>query len=326
MSPPSEAIPTDIAWEAPSCPVCGDAAADPVLEAPDRLNRRPGRFRVVRCSTCRLMRTSPRPTPASIGWFYPSTYRAYQTVSEPPPDETRLGLKRRLARWAFDFKNQALPPQPPGRLFEVGTGNGRFLRLMEARGWTVSGLDPSEQAAENARQVGLTVEASPIAAARGPAAPADLVVGWMVLEHLHEPVEDLRRIRTWLRDDGWLVGSVPNAASLDFLVFRDAWYALQVPTHLFHFTPSTLSATLKRAGFRLERLWSHRVLANYFPSLAYRIEDLVGPERLRPVQDWLRGVPTASPRVAMGLYPLAWIAAGLGQTGRMTFWARPEGS
>src|SRR3546814_19345766 len=61
--------------------------------------------------------------------------------------------------------------------------------------------------------------------------PVDLIVGWMVLEHLHQPLAVLRKLRRWIQPDGWLVLSVPDAGSLEFRVFGDRWYALQLPTH-----------------------------------------------------------------------------------------------
>ena len=119
-----------------------------------------------------------------------------------------------------------------------------------------------------------------------------------------------------------MIGSVPNAASLDFQLFRDAWYALQVPTHLYHFTPRTLTQLLIAAGFCDVKIQHQRILANYPPSLAYRLEDLWGPTRLVWLRRSLKEYVRAPQWVAMAAYPLAYAAAALGQTGRMTVWAR----
>src|SRR3546814_20558991 len=61
-----------------------------------------------------------------------------------------------------------------------------------------------------------------------PETPFDVVVGWMVLEHLHEPLAALKKLRRWVRQDGWLVLSVPDAGGLELKLFRDRWYALHL--------------------------------------------------------------------------------------------------
>ena len=85
-------------------------------------------------------------------------------------------------------------------------------------------------------------------------------VGWMVLEHLHDPVNALRRIRSWARPEAWLCLSVPDANAIEFSLFGRYWYALQVPAHLTHVTPRTLRAVLDSAGWRVEKVLHHRTL------------------------------------------------------------------
>jgi hypothetical protein len=56
------------------CPLGCPPDDEPVLQAIDELHGLPGRFSVVRCRSCKLMRTSPRPTLESIGQYYPDPY------------------------------------------------------------------------------------------------------------------------------------------------------------------------------------------------------------------------------------------------------------
>jgi 2-polyprenyl-3-methyl-5-hydroxy-6-metoxy-1,4-benzoquinol methylase len=316
-----EELPSAVVLEETSCPIGCVASDELVLTAGDRLHGLPGRFRVVRCRGCGLMRTNPRPTAETIGFYYPTEYRPHQAqaTSEPRKSSSRL---RRAIGSLFEFQAMSLPDLRPGKLLEVGCGSGGFLRAMSDRGWRVSGLEPSEKAAENARALGLDVKATTLEGAPDRKESLDLVVAWMVLEHLHEPIRGLRRLHAWSREGAWLVGSVPNAASLDFKLFGDAWYALQTPTHLYHYTPETLPKVLERGGWRLERLLHQRILTNYTASLGYRLEEWV-PSRAHALLDraseTLSRFETFQP---FALYPLAFALSMLGQTGRMTFWAR----
>ena len=80
-------------------------------------------------------------------------------------------------------------------------------------------------------------------------------------------VNSLAKLMRWTRPGGWLVLSVPNAGSYEFKIFRDMWYALQLPTHLTHFTPKTIEQMLSRAGWRPENIFHHQNVNNLIASL-----------------------------------------------------------
>ncbi|MCG7928200.1 MAG: class I SAM-dependent methyltransferase, partial [Candidatus Thiodiazotropha taylori] len=60
--------------ESKPCPLGCSPADEKVLTGHDRINNLPGEFDVVRCGNCGLLRTDPRPTPTSIGFYYPDDY------------------------------------------------------------------------------------------------------------------------------------------------------------------------------------------------------------------------------------------------------------
>src|SRR3546814_7293006 len=105
-------------------------------------------------------------------------------------------------------------------------------------------------------EAGYKVRNVSLEAAGDPQLPFDLIVGWMVLEHLHQPLDVLQKLRSWVRPDGWLVLSVPYAGGLELRLFGDLWYALQLPTHLHPFSPVTLTRMLTPPGWAVDlTLW-----------------------------------------------------------------------
>jgi SAM-dependent methyltransferase len=193
------------------------------------------------------------------------------------------------------------------------------MHQMAADGWDVEGIEVSQSAAEKARALGYKVHCGPVETAPVPSRPYDMVVGFMVLEHLHDPVTALQQLHAWVRPGGWLVLSVPNAASVDFRFFRENWYSLELPRHLFHFTPRTLRATLMHSGWQVQRILHQRVLTDLYVSLG---RSLLAAGRSGPVTDLLLGVPNSTGRIHQFFYPLAVVMSRFGQTGRMTVWAR----
>jgi 2-polyprenyl-3-methyl-5-hydroxy-6-metoxy-1,4-benzoquinol methylase len=289
----------------------------------DRLHDLPGDFPVIRCRHCGLIRTNPRPTPQSIGSYYPDDYGPYQgtlIAADRPPRSILPGWLRPVARKLLNQNSQRLPPQPVGRMLEIGCASGSFMHQMSVERWAVSGIEFSPSAAEAARALGFGVHTGSLETAPAPGQPYDLVVGWMVLEHLHDPVACLRKLHEWVRPGGWLAISVPNAGSLEFRLFGRRWYALHVPNHLYHFTPETLAALLAKGGWSLDRVFHQRDLSNLVASVGYCLAD-AGFSRLGR---WLTSFPDRAGRLRYLLFPLASIMAALGQTGRMTVWARRE--
>jgi 2-polyprenyl-3-methyl-5-hydroxy-6-metoxy-1,4-benzoquinol methylase len=313
---------TEAALEDLPCPMgcsCGD---DTILTDRDRTYNQPGQFTVVRCRQCRLMRTNPRPTAEGILHYYPNEYAAYRDVpssAELPVPSAAL-WKRAIRRLLKVPDSRVLPPLPPGSLLEIGCASGQFLRMMAARGWQVQGWELSERAASLARSQGFDVHIGNLESAEEPAASYDLIVGWHVFEHLHQPAAVLRKLRQWSRPGGWLALSMPDASSWEFSFFRERWYGLQLPNHLFHYTPCTLNQLLARSGWRADRYFWHANAGNLLQSLRYCSAD----------RGWNRIADLLSD-VAQGRrfhYPNRLLAKLLGwmrASGRMTVWAQRDG-
>ncbi len=312
----------DIMVEDITCPLGCNKNDEVVLTGRDLLHDLPGEFRVVRCRTCGLMRTNPRPTQDAIALYYPDDYGPYigtrvQHVS-PKPVTGIKKLFKPLFRRVFNFNTTTLPNIKPGRMLEIGCASGAFLHHMADQGWQVQGIEFSEKAAQAAMQLGYTVHAGPLETAPRPDAPVDLIVGWMVLEHLHDPIGSLQKLREWASPDAWLALSIPNAGSLEFNLFKDKWYALQLPTHFYHFTPTTLEKVLSAGGWKLEKVYHQRVLSNLIASAGYVLR---AKGFVKLGQRFIE-YPERAGRWNFVLFPLAWLLSLFGQTGRMNVLAR----
>ena len=306
------------------CPLGCPRDDEPILTGCDRLHDLPGEFAVVKCRTCGLLRTNPRPTAETIGFYYPDNYGPYlgTQVEQSSPSKVS-GIKnffRPLVRTVFNTKHDALPLLAPGRLLEVGCASGSFLHRMSSSGWQVEGIEFSEKAAQAARKLGYKVYSGSLESAPAPAQPLDLIVGWMVLEHLHDPIGCLKKLNEWASKDAWLVLSVPNAASLEFQIFKDKWYALHLPNHLHHFTHQTLAKVLEAGGWSLVKVHHQRSLANLIASTA-NVAENKGWYKLGM---WLRNFARPGGIWFYICFPFAWVFALFGQTGRMTVWARKK--
>jgi 2-polyprenyl-3-methyl-5-hydroxy-6-metoxy-1,4-benzoquinol methylase len=278
MAAPADFAPIEgVTLESRPCPL-GCAETDKrVFVGHDRLQNLPGEFQVVKCQTCGLMRTDPRPTPESMGFYYPETYAPYQTTRvSPVTGQTASTFRQSVRATIRRFVNlqvDSIPPLNPGRMLEIGCASGMYLHRMANEGWQVEGVEFSEQAAAAARALGYHVYTGPMESAPAPDQPYDLVAGWMVFEHLHEPVRVLRKIHSSTNSKAWLTLSLPNAGCFQWSLFRNRWFPLQLPNHLYHYTSGTLTRVLDEGGWEVRKILHQRDAADLVASLGHTLQD-----------------------------------------------------
>jgi len=140
----------------------------------------------------------------------------------------------------------------PGRLLDVGCGNGVFLHRMHKLGWSATGLDFDASAIENAKaRYGseLTVLHTDLPNAHFPDNSFDAVTMNHVIEHVLDPVALLAETRRILKAGGRLAVATPNIGSFGHKKFRDDWRGLETPRHLQVFSLKALEQCARKASF-----------------------------------------------------------------------------
>jgi SAM-dependent methyltransferase len=139
-----------------------------------------------------------------------------------------------------------------GSLLDIGCGSGFFLWEALKAGFSVKGVEFSDEAAAYGREhFGLSITTGNIYDLSLVRQGYEVITLWQVLEHLDNPRQLLDMVYESLKPSGLLIISVPNISSVQALVFRHRWYHLEVPRHIYHYDPETLSQILIDAGFRV---------------------------------------------------------------------------
>jgi 2-polyprenyl-3-methyl-5-hydroxy-6-metoxy-1,4-benzoquinol methylase len=316
-----------LAMDRARCPGCGDDGATPLMVARDLQHGLPGEFPVVSCRGCGLVFLSPQPSAEVIARHYPARYyETYASAVERLLAKGRAqedGYFQRLSRLAGI---RSLMSQSERTVLDVGCGCGLFLFNMARTGWRTVGLEPSAVAVTFATErLGLDrVLRGDLTSLDFPEREFDLITMWHVLEHIHDPVGALRRIRPWLRPEARLALCVPNIASLQARLFGRFWFHLDAPRHLVHFSPATLEALLARAGFEIcerERRcdnttgWAHSLRRLVLSGLRPWLRRSVGlgtMPLLGPAGPPGRVAETSQPRPVGSAYAVAYRAFHLG--------------
>jgi len=141
----------------------------------------------------------------------------------------------------------ALRERPAGRGLDVGCGRGDLAASLIARGWTMSGIEPSASACTAAARRGIDIRCGTLSTVSLEPEAYDAVVFHHSLEHTNEPVTALRAAVAALASAGLVLITVPNFASWQARRFSGRWYHLDLPRHRVHFTPRALEHALRVA-------------------------------------------------------------------------------
>jgi 2-polyprenyl-3-methyl-5-hydroxy-6-metoxy-1,4-benzoquinol methylase len=167
-----------------------------------------------------------------------------------PVPPTGLVERLRLAAIIRLGPYRPLSRRRPGRMLDVGCGNGELARAFARRGWRVAGVEPVAAAAARAAAGGVEVHTGTLVDAPWREPSFDAVVFNHSLEHLPDPLDGLRRAAALLREGGVVAVAVPNFACWQRRLFGSRWFGLDLPRHLQHLDASALAALMTRAGLQ----------------------------------------------------------------------------
>lgn len=223
------------------CPICASEALSTIYTiAPDYITG--SVFQVRKCNNCETAFTTPKPS--DLSQFYPEKYRRYNPIIL---NVLKTFYNLRSAKWANGFKS-------PGVVFEMGCGDGIMLNSMRRYGWKVFGNERTLGAAHFARhQLNIPIFVGGLESL-SPVPIADLIILFQVLEHLEDPIKTLKQLNPLLKPNGKLIIGVPNFGGWQAKIGGAKWLHLDVPRHLFHFSPQSLQYCLNESGFAITQI------------------------------------------------------------------------
>lgn len=275
------------------CDLCGSDDASLLFAARDINLSKKGLFNIVRCKKCGLVYVNPRPTKQEIGKFYPDTYF-------PCPADAREAMDK----YQYERLGKIKKIKKTGKILDVGCGAGYFLAVAKENGWDTRGVEVSKIAADYAKKkFSLDIFVGELRNATCPDEYFDVVTLWHVLAHLPNPSETLAEVNRVLKKNGLLVLTVPNISGFQAKIFKEFWFHLDVPRHLYFFEPNTLKQMLRKNGFKILKV-------NHFSSeleaqgLIYSMLNVLRPRGGAGKKKSATAKPRQGAHFAKSVYPL----------------------
>ena len=189
-------------FEYTKCPICQSEEREHSFDV--------DKFSYYSCGNCDSIYTYPFLKSEIIADIYSSgAYDEYQKKLVHSSQGLRKDLldKRKVDQIEF-----FLPER--GNLFDIGCGQGTFLKSCKDRGWKVAGLDPSDNSARLAKEkFDIDVTVSTVEEFTTTES-YDCVTFWGVLEHLLEPQKALDKVSKFVRKGGIVQFEVPSSDCL----------------------------------------------------------------------------------------------------------------
>lgn len=249
-----------------------------------------GHDQIVRCNQCGLVFVSPRMKAQYIWQGYSDAVdEKYATQDEERIKTFQAALKQ---------IEQYVPSK--GRLLDVGSAAGFFLKVTTDAGWQAEGIEPNKGLAAWGRQrYGVTIRTEDLLTTHYPEASFDVVTFWDVLEHVSDPRAYIREAWRITKPGGFVFVNFPDFGSLLAKAAGKRWWFLS-PVHIYYFDRTTLAKLLELEGYSVKRIDRHWQTL----SLGYLIERF--GDYSRPLASFGQKVAAA---VGLSSFPLRYYAS-----------------
>ena len=194
------------------------------------------------------------PTNFDANAFYPNeNYASHQDQKKGLIGVAYNIIQHLMLRYKFSIIKQY---SQGNSILDIGGGTGTFASFFKKKGFDVTLTEPNNRARIQASHKGLLTFPTPTDLP--PQSAYSTLTLWHVFEHLPAPQKALQNYHKLLKNKGLLLLALPNYDSFDATYYQEYWAALDVPRHLWHYTPKGITSLVSEKGFRFQKsypLW-----------------------------------------------------------------------
>lgn len=212
-------------------------------------------YKIIDCNSCGFIHIDPFPSQEQLQKIYKDEYYSIEKPDFIKRQEEDLEWWNTVFDDRYDFFEETLS-KDRRKILDIGCGPGFFLKRGKDRGWRGFGVEPSEQAFQHAKELGIKVENCFLDALTEKMGNEkyDVIHLSEVLEHCQDPTDICRTSYDLLSDGGIICIAVPNdynpfqKIARENLGFESYWLA--PPHHINYFTFDSLQSLLEKTGFK----------------------------------------------------------------------------
>lgn len=138
-----------------------------------------------------------------------------------------------------------------GKLLDIGCALGDCLMEAKKLGWKeAEGLEVSDYAYNFAKKRGLKVKKGTLNGDTYPKDKFDFILYQDVIEHVTDPVGELKKAYKILKPGGVIYLVTPDVGGFWSKLLGRYWYHYKPTEHVVYFSQETMNLALRKAGFK----------------------------------------------------------------------------
>lgn len=266
------------------CVACAQESDGPVFAAREMYFGTRERFDYLECPHCGTVQIVA--VPADLPRHYPQGYYSYKSAKPKATSSVERYLRRmRTVAWLGNGGGiarlfarlskrrpryldwfEGLGLRPDSRIVDVGCGSGDLLLQLHRDGFEhLRGLDPYIPADIDYAN-GVTIRRCSLADDDG---RYDMVMLHHSFEHMTAPRAVMAQIAGHLAPGGHALIRLPVAGSYAWRTYREHWFALDPPRHLFLPTVRAMHLLAASAGLEVRRVFFDSDVGQFLGSEGY---------------------------------------------------------
>jgi len=219
-------------------------------------------FQYVQCRRCGLVYINPRLKEEILNRFYEEYFSGKYSSVLPDYNEDANFQEKKAKRCLREIERY----KKSGRLLDVGCASGFLLNVARKRGFEPYGVEITESASEMARNTfGHEVQTCKFTESNYPGGFFDVVIMNDLIEHLQNPMANLKEAKRILKKGGIIYIRTPNLHSeipplwlitspRELLRRFTKKGLVAIERHLYYFSPQTIKVALAKAGFTVLKI------------------------------------------------------------------------
>lgn len=204
-------------------------------------------YRLAKCNRCETV-WDPLPPEQLI----PLYTESYFINENPKGGYANYYEGMRINRKTFSNRLEKIEKKlgKTGKLLDVGCALGDFLIEAKARGWDkAEGIEISHYAAKIATKRGIKATEGTLTGNSYAEKSFDIITFQDVIEHLPNPLKELRTTYKILKSGGFVFLVTPDVGSFWAKMLGPLWYHYKPYEHLIYFSEKNMKRALEEVGF-----------------------------------------------------------------------------
>ena len=220
------------------CPLCGRGVFDKFWAMTG--------YRLVRCRNCAMVWDYI--PPEKLLEQYDSSYFINDN---PKGGYANYFEGMRINKKTFEIRlNRIAKKVKKGYFLDVGCALGDCLVIAKKQGWKrVFGVEASEYAKRICAEKKVKIIGNTLDQTKFPKDYFDAIAYQDVIEHITNPVTELKLVLNILKKGGYVFIVTPDISGVWAKILGPLWYHYKPKEHVSYFSRETIKMALKKAGF-----------------------------------------------------------------------------